>query len=326
MNGEDRCESCGKEFGTNAHFCRHCGTPRTQAPASSDAPTRAQSPAQPPTTMPSQDPYGPPPATAAQPPSGYLAPGYLTGPPGYGPPPGYAAPPGYGPPPPGYPTPPAGYPAQPAYVPAPYETQQEPSRSNGWLIGGVAAAVLAIAGIGVGIYVAASGGSGGQARLVSTPVVTAAPAATAQPTPSPAQPAPSHSHQSQSSPSLSPSVTPSPRTRISEGGERQAVANTIQRHFSLITQHNFSAAYALLAPSLQTGESSWVESHRADGIYNVNVAVDATVHSPESATAAIVKMTTLDGHGCKNWSGSWGLTKIGGQWRISESNISSNPC
>jgi hypothetical protein len=211
-------------------------------------------------------------------------------------------------------------------VPVQYETQQETTKPNGWLIGGIAAGVLVVAGIGVAIYFAASGSSSGQAQLVSTPVVTAASAATSQPPPSPAQPAPSHSRQSASTPSLPPSVVTPPRARISEGGERQAVANTIQHHFSLITQHNFSAAYALLAPSLQTGESSWVEAHRADGIYNVNVAVDATLHSAESATATIVKMTTLDGHGCKNWSGSWGLTKIGGQWRISESNLSSTTC
>jgi hypothetical protein len=121
-------------------------------------------------------------------------------------------------------------------------------------------------------------------------------------------------------------VVPSPRARIGQVSEQQAVANTIQRHFSLISQHRFSAAYALLAPSLQTGESSWVSAHEADGIYSVNVAVNATVHSEGSATASIIKMTTLDGHGCKRWSGSWGLTRIGGQWRISESNLSQNPC
>jgi hypothetical protein len=104
------------------------------------------------------------------------------------------------------------------------------------------------------------------------------------------------------------------------------VADTIQHHFSLISEHNFSAAYALLAPSLQTGESAWVASHREDGIYKVNVAVDAKLNSADSATATIVNMTTLDAHGCKSWSGSWNLERLAGQWRISESNISSSPC
>jgi hypothetical protein len=107
---------------------------------------------------------------------------------------------------------------------------------------------------------------------------------------------------------------------------QQAVSNTIQRHFSLITQHRFSSAYQLLAPNLQTGESTWISAHEADGIYNVSVAVDASVHSSTSATASIAKMRTLDGHGCKLWSGTWGLTKIAGQWRISASHLSQSPC
>jgi hypothetical protein len=104
------------------------------------------------------------------------------------------------------------------------------------------------------------------------------------------------------------------------------VAETIKRHFSLISQHDFSAAYALLAPSLQSGESSWIQSHREDGIYKVDVSVDATLHSPDTATATVSNMTTLDAGGCKRWSGSWGLTKIDGAWRISEANVDPVPC
>ncbi|MGH2879941.1 MAG: hypothetical protein ACRDK4_10100 [Solirubrobacteraceae bacterium] len=117
-----------------------------------------------------------------------------------------------------------------------------------------------------------------------------------------------------------------PRANISQSTEKQSVADTIQRHFSLIQEHQFSAAYAMLAPSLQSGESAWVQSHREDGIYQVSVAVDAKLNSADAATATIVKMQTLDGHGCKSWTGSWGLSKIGGQWRISESNLSFTSC
>jgi hypothetical protein len=94
----------------------------------------------------------------------------------------------------------------------------------------------------------------------------------------------------------------------------------------LIRQHRFAEAYALLAPSLQNGESTWISAHQSDGIYSVNVAVNATVHSSSSATATIAKMATLDNHGCKNWSGSWEMTKINGQWRISKSNLSPSAC
>lgn len=113
---------------------------------------------------------------------------------------------------------------------------------------------------------------------------------------------------------------------LAQATEAQAVENTIHQEFALISEHKFSAAYALLAPSLQTGESGWVNSHRENGIYSVNVATSATVHSPESATASIDSMRTLDGEGCKNWTGSWNLIKIDGRWRIDEANISPGQC
>lgn len=213
----------------------------------------------------------------------------------------------------------------------PIVAQPPQSKRTGWIVGGVAAALLAIIGMGVGIYVAASGGSGGQTGLVASPVVTAASAVANQSSPSSPQPSVSiHRHVTPNE-SLPPSAQPSAviaraRPSIEASSETHAVADTIQHHFSLISEHDFSAAYALLAPSLQTGESSWIASHREDGIYKVNVAVDAKLNSSDSATANIVKMTTLDGHGCKSWSGSWNLVKLGSEWRISESNISSTPC
>ncbi len=247
------------------------------------------------------------------------------------PPAGYPMPPaGYSAAPPGYPSYASGYPTtQQGYVPAPLETDQGDARRPGWIVGGVLAAVLAVAGIGVGVYLVASGGSSGQTRLLATPVVTAASAAANQAPASSARPAAS-AHRATTSPApasvSTPVLTAPARRTIAQSSETRAVADTIQRHFSLISEHHFSAAYALLAPSLQTGESSWVAAHREDGIYKVNVAVDAKLSSSDSATATIVKMTTLDGHGCKSWSGSWNLTKIGGSWRIGESNISSTPC
>lgn len=254
--------------------------------------------------------------------------------------PGYpASSPGYGASPPGSPSFTAGYPnGVQGYIPAPIETQPTQPTRTGWIIGGVVAALLAITGIGVGIYVAASGGSSAQAGLATNPAVTVAPAALNQGSPSSPQPStPTHNVSPSESHSTSPSEPPPPsvqasaasataRPTVAQASETRAVADTIQRHFSLISEHNFSAAYALLAPSLQTGESSWVASHREDGIYKVNVAVDAKLDSADSATARIVNMTTLDAHGCKSWSGSWNLEKLSGQWRISESNISSTPC
>ncbi|MFI4990106.1 MAG: hypothetical protein ACHQHO_04220 [Solirubrobacterales bacterium] len=209
-----------------------------------------------------------------------------------------------------------------------------PKGINGWLIGGTIGGMLALFGIAVAIYLAASGHSDKPARLLGAPVLTTAAATTAPPTDE--EPAP-HRHHAPSTSSAPPgtgapisrSSTTSPvraHSAINEAGERRAVAETIERHFSLISRHDFSAAYALLAPSLQSGESSWVQAHREDGIYQVDVSVDATLHGSDSATATVNRMTTQDRTGCKAWSGGWGLTKIDGAWRISEANVNPTPC
>lgn len=346
VNEGGSCQSCGEAFHANARFCRNCGAPRpapshtsgmaaaaqaqAQSAGNDEAPTEVRSYAD---HSPQRGPAPPPPGAGAPPPGAWPAPGY-TAYPGYTMPSGYAAGTDY-PSAPGYPGPPLappGYPVQ--HAPVPSEARQENAGNTGWIVGAIAAAVVAVAGIGVGIYFAASGSSGGQTRLLTTPVVTAASAASSPGSAPSEQPVSSAHHaspslSSPSSPSSSASAQPASatvRTTIDQAGEQRAVADTIQRHFALISEHKFSAAYALLAPSEQTGESSWVASHKEDGIYSVNVAVNAKLSSAESARATIVKMTTLDGHGCKSWSGSWGLTKIDGQWRISEPDISSTPC
>jgi hypothetical protein len=325
VNEDKFCRSCGEQLRDDARFCRRCGTARAETPEepsrAAGAPTEASTPpdrpaaaghgaeAQPP-GAPAGHPSSPPPA--APPPPAYIA----AAP--YSPPPGYSAPT-------------SGYPTQYQYPQPPAEPAG--SRSNGWLIGGGVAAALAIAGIAVGLYVAASGGSDTQTRLVATPVLTAASSVASTQAPAPA----SHSTHTRSASSAQAGARGTPivhqtttptvaRTSISSAIERRKAADTIERHFSLISQHQFSAAYALLAPSLQTGESSWVAAHGEDGIYKVDVIVDAELHSATSATATVAKMTTLDAHGCKNWSGSWELTKIDGEWRISKANVDPVPC
>ncbi len=316
---------------------RDAASPRAEYPG---PPTGPETPAQ---GAPSAVPTGhqPSPGFPAAPAPGYQPPlqaghpgGYPATPPGYGvPPPGYPGyagqPPVYQPPAPGgYPTS-AGYPLQQTQGPLPQQQGTKQRGPSGWLVGGIAAAILAIVGIGVGIVLAARGSST-PTRLLAVPVVTgAAPAASAAASSSAPVSVGAHHAAAPSTPvaKVPPAIGPVPRVSIARQVDQQReVENTIQREFSLITEHKFSAAYALLAPSLQSGESGWVASHRSNGIYNVNVATSATINSPESATASIVKMTTLDGEGCKNWTGSWNLAKIAGQWRISEANIHPEPC
>jgi hypothetical protein len=338
-NQDERCHKCGRPLSTPASFCTSCGAP--QAPAADPTtPSRTSTtPLDEAPTAPLQPPSEPPPASAQQsppapPPPGYpFAPGYQAPlahqPPGYQPPPAYPNMQQFGgvPPPPGYPgAPPAPAPDPRYLAPQPPPAAPQPKSSSA-LIAATALGVLALVGIAIGIYLAVSGGSNTPTRLLGAPVLagSSAPAGTgSSPSTTPSQPAAQTHH---ALPSTTPTVpVPTPTPRTSTLVEARAVSNTIQRHFSLITEHQFAAAYALLAPNLQTGESSWISAHETDGIYNVDVTVNPAVHSSSAATATIVKMTTLDGHGCKHWSGDWGLVKLDGRWRISESNLSSTTC
>jgi hypothetical protein len=300
-----------------------------QPGAAYHAPAQARSPTPPaPSARPDEGGAASP---APQPPAhdGYpvIPPGYQPSAPGY---PGYAGqPPGYqAPPHPGYATPAAGYPVQQGQAPLPQHHEQRSTTSR-WLIGGIAAAVVAIVGVGVAV-VLSTGGSSTPTQLVAAPVVTGGSSTVTTPASTAAKTSPP-SHPSTPTPSTptvtTPAVVTTPRVTISQQvGQRQAVENTIHQEFALISEHKFSAAYALLAPSLQTGEEGWVDSHREEGIYNVSVATNATIHSPESATASIISMRTLDGGGCKDWTGSWNLLKVDGQWRIDEANLTPESC
>jgi zinc-ribbon domain len=347
IDEQESCTSCGEPLRAGARFCGACGAPHPQSRPDLSGGRSAPPPrSAPPAHYASDDPfqqdsrsapfYGPaaieyptPPGYPTPPPAGYptQAPGFEAQTVGYPAHPEH-------PPPPEYAAPAVGYPTQPPYVPPPQDAPAG-KQNTGWLVAGILAAVLVIAGIGVGVYLVVSTGSGGQAQLLSTPVVndgstTSGPVAL--PTGGSTQASAGTpasvigSHPAVASPSLPPSVATSSSRSAAQSAERQAVAGTIQRHFALISEHKFTAAYALLAPSLQSGESSWVASHKEDGIYKVDVLVNAKLDSSDSATATVMKMTTLDSHGCKSWSGSWNLTKIGGQWRISESHVSSVPC
>lgn len=226
--------------------------------------------------------------------------------------------------------------------PLPPEWPIQPQPGSGpsrWMIAGIAAVVAALVGIGVAV-VLTKGGSSTPTRLVAAPVVTVTTAGASSATAA-TQPAASTAATAATSTAASPqhatagattsttatsSAVPAPAGTNSPPSEQQQVQDTIHQEFALISQHRFSAAYALLAPSLQTGEQSWVDSHRENGIYSVNVATTATVHSRGAATASIRNMRTLDGEGCKNWRGSWNLIKIDGKWRISEANIAAGTC
>jgi hypothetical protein len=278
----DYCSACGEQFFEDARFCRSCGSARGDVP---EAATTAQSPVVTRaggSAATGQDGVeGGNEVTASVP--AQREPGFDPGarsshapllsndeplPSG-----GYPAAPGEHPPPPstGYPGGPVGYPEE--EVPGAL-VRQSPSPNSRRLIGGSVAVALAIIGAGVGIVIATSGGSGIRTRLVAPPVVTGAvTSSTVSASPSRRPSSTSHGSPSSAASGPKPSAVVGPRATISSSlGQQQEVSATITRHFALISEHKFTAAYALLAPDLKTGEAAWVDSHRKNGIYRLQLA------------------------------------------------------
>jgi hypothetical protein len=198
------------------------------------------------------------------------------------------------------------------------------------LAGLIAAIVLFMAGIAA--MVLAIAGGGGDADPV------AARAATPAPTPA----------------AIAPAITEKPakakprkrRTRRSRGGaapqsgtvpaasssgasravEATRVEQAVRSHWQARESGDAAAAFAIFAPSLQGqvgGLSKFSSDLDEDGLYSVTVAVDATVTGATSATASFQQLhTEARLTGCKDWSGSYGMTKIDGDWRISSSSLS----
>ena len=126
-------------------------------------------------------------------------------------------------------------------------------------------------------------------------------------------------------PAAAPALS-SPAT--SDAVEATRVEQTVRRHWQARESGDAAAAFAIFAPSLQGqvgGLSTFSSDLDEDGLYSVTIAVDATVTGATSATANLRQLhTEARLTGCKDWSGSYGMTKIDGDWRISSSSLSEN--
>lgn len=333
------CPRCAVPAASDAAFCSECGAPLPMAePVGASAQAPAGPPAdatwspEAPTTAPMYAPpaanghlgpnNGPPPvngqhgSNGAPPTNGHHAVGYA--PPqtawGYGPPPG-------GPP--------------PGYAPAPYQPAQPPERRSGAgpLVALAIACVVALAGIGAAILVAVGGG--GDEPVQATNAAQTAPRTVTEYR-DPPRATPRRQEQTRprrqppSAPSGTPAspppaVTPVARQRSTPRvAEKAAVENTVERHWQLIESGQYDAAFDTLA--IPQSRAGWVAEHQKDSLSSVDVAVSATVHSSTSATAQILTLRTVANSGCFTWSGSYDMTKSGGSWKISKSNLSRSPC
>jgi hypothetical protein len=195
----------------------------------------------------------------------------------------------------------------------------------------IAAIILFMAGIAA--MVLAIAGAGGDAEPVARAAAPApSPAAVAPAiTEKPAKPKPRRrrgSRERRRGTAPPPSAPSGPSSGASDAAEATRVEQAVRRHWQARESGDAAAAFAIFAPSLQGqvgGLSTFSSDLDEDGLYSVTIAVDATVTGAASATASLEQLRTEARlTGCKEWSGSYGMTKIDGDWRISSSSLSEN--
>ncbi|MGO9972266.1 MAG: hypothetical protein ACLP01_05550 [Solirubrobacteraceae bacterium] len=102
----------------------------------------------------------------------------------------------------------------------------------------------------------------------------------------------------------------------------------VTQEWADISSGDYASAFSLFAPgSLGTSESAFASGHQQYAPIHASVSLGSpTFNSSTDATVPVVSLQTTDSSGCKNWSGSYEVQEVSGQWLISQANISSSPC
>ncbi|HEX5925772.1 MAG TPA: hypothetical protein VFY45_18205 [Baekduia sp.] len=306
----------------------HTTPPARAAAAGPPLPPTEMAFAAPPVTAP-PPPYetaaAPPPyQTAAAPPPYRAAPAPPPGVPPTGQPP-YGAVPTAPPTPPNY----------PSWTPVP-GMQPPPKRGRtGLIVALVAAGIIIVVGAATAVILTVSNSD--KSAIADTAGTQTAPIST-QNTVTVTKTAPGGSGSSsgtskRGSPGKSTrKAAPSPVPTASSLAERTTVSRVaikglIRRHFQNIVDGNYVSAYSDLTGAATTAtEASWISTIREDRLYSFSVAVSPQLTSATTGVATIIQFRTqADASGCKNWSGSWSVARIGGRWRISKSNLRQSP-
>lgn len=313
------CGSCGGAITAQDTFCAQCG----RQVATDDDPTAAMGDPSPATAATTQNANG----TAA---------GIAYGAPTNGAPVPGAAPP---PPPGGYPhpgytgVPPQGPPA--AYPSGAYPVPVPPQRTNTGLIVGLIAAGIAAVGLIVAVVLLATSNHGTTPTVTATsaaaPITAVAPSAgsalassgstnagklkstTPKPVPTTSTPTPA--------PTTS---TPTP-VPTGNAADVQAANQVVVEQWNLIGSGDFSAAAQKWSPAMG---GDWISSHQQEAPITVaNLSVGTpTMNSSTDATVPLNSLTTTASDGCMNWSGSYDVINVGGQWLMHSANINGTKC
>lgn len=226
-------------------------------------------------------------------------------------------------------------PVAPQPVSAPPPAAPEPKRSNRVVI--IAAGTLVcllVAGAGAAILMAVAS-SDEDARLVPPPTLartSTAPTATVttvivQSSKKSRRRKNENGRDGTSTGSASsPSGAGQQRSSTASPTARLAVEQALNRHFSQLVDGEYSTAYNNLTGAVATGASSWISAQREDNLQSFELDVSPEV-SGDTAVANIVRFVTYaEASGCHTWSGSWGMAKVDGSWKIAKSNLTRGSC
>lgn len=114
------------------------------------------------------------------------------------------------------------------------------------------------------------------------------------------------------------------RTRIHHLGPLQ----TVERYWRDIEAGKYGAAFRYLAPgSVPQGQAQFVSDEQQAGIENVDFSGQLSARTGSSASVAVTSLTTTDAQfGCRNWTGSYELSKHGARWLIVRASIVPSQC
>ncbi len=235
------------------------------------------------------------------------------------------------PPPAPAPPPPAPVAAAPAPPPAPPTppppppTPPGPGRSRRNLIPLLAVGILLLGGGAAGAIVL--GGSHGSS---STTVETAAaPVSDSELSASEEEPFEGEEEEFETEGEYEPEEESEPELSPSQLAHRQ-VQQALLNHFNNLANGYYHAAYRDLTPTEGEeigGESSWVAAQEEDELEGFDLQVNTALFDSNAARARIVEFQTRSlATGCKEWSGYWEMSKVYGEWLISEAKLEDESC
>ena len=98
---------------------------------------------------------------------------------------------------------------------------------------------------------------------------------------------------------------------------------TVEHDWRDINAGKYGAAFRYLKPgSIPQGRAQFVSDEQQAGIEKVDFSGQLSARTAASATVAVTSLTTQDAQfGCRDWTGSYQLSKDGAHWLIDRASI-----